>query len=54
MSAEDFHKILEPYLWSAALVIVILAATAVLLRRHGRKARAADGPRQTEGPVAPP
>jgi hypothetical protein len=38
MSADNLHKILEPYLAATVLLILVLCATAVLLVWHGRQA----------------
>ena len=42
MSPDNIHKILEPYLAASALLVLVLAITALLLKRDGDKARRED------------
>ena len=42
MSPENLHKILEPYLAATALLAAILGIAALLLKRHGDRARDRD------------
>jgi hypothetical protein len=39
VSADNLHKILEPYLAATAVLIVVLGIAMALLKRHGDRTR---------------